>query len=166
MKPVQKVNILSFLELAETTPIADVRSPSEFNQGHIPGAVNIPLFEDNEREAVGTKYKKEGRLPAILEGLKHTGPALVLKLKQALKVSKDGKLLVHCWRGGMRSEAMAWLFSTGDIDVTVLEGGYKAYRRYLMEKLSEKRKIIARRYDRKQQISYSKISGIYGASGS
>ena len=73
---VQKVNILRFLELLETTPVADVRSPSEFNFGHIPGAINIPLFDDEEREAVGTKYKNEGRLPAIMEGLKHSGPAL------------------------------------------------------------------------------------------
>jgi tRNA 2-selenouridine synthase len=142
MKTVQKVNILSFLELAETIPIADVRSPSEFSQGHIPGAVNIPLFDDMERMSVGTKYKKEGRLPAILDGLKHTGPSLDSKLLQSLKLAKEGKLLVHCWRGGMRSEAMAWLFSMGDIDVTVLEEGYKAYRRYILDKLSEKRKMI------------------------
>jgi tRNA 2-selenouridine synthase len=104
--------------------------------------VNIPLFDDKERESVGTKYKKEGRLPAILVGLKHAGPSLALKLEQALKLTNEGKLLVHCWRGGMRSESMAWLFSLGDIEVAVLEGGYKAYRRYLLEKLSEKRKMI------------------------
>jgi tRNA 2-selenouridine synthase len=137
-----KIDIIRFLELSESIVIADVRSPSEFNQGHLPGAVNIPLFDDKERESVGTKYKKEGRLPAILEGLKNVGPSLGLKLEKALKLTKDGKLLVHCWRGGMRSESMAWLFSLGDIDVAVLEGGYKAYRRYLLEKLSEKRKMI------------------------
>jgi tRNA 2-selenouridine synthase len=142
MKTVQKANILSFLELSETITIADVRSPSEFNQGHIIGAVNIPLFDDKERESVGTKYKKEGRLPAILEGLKHSGPLLGSKLEHALNHEKDGKLLVHCWRGGMRSEAMAWLFSLGDIEATVLDGGYKNYRRYILEKLSEKRKMI------------------------
>ena len=116
METVQKIDIVRFLELSEIIPVADVRSPSEFNSGHIPGAVNIPLFDDKEREAVGTKYKKEGRLPAILEGLKHTGPAMSSKLEQALKIAKNGKLLVHCWRGGMRSEAMAWLFSLGDIE--------------------------------------------------
>jgi tRNA 2-selenouridine synthase len=142
MESVQKVNISMFLELAETIPVADVRSPSEFEQGHIPGAVNIPLFDDKERASVGTKYKKEGRLSAILEGLKNAGPLLEFKLEQALKLAKEGKLLVHCWRGGMRSESMAWLFSLGDINVFVLEGGYKSYRRYLLEKLSEKRKMI------------------------
>jgi tRNA 2-selenouridine synthase len=139
---IQKVNVVRFLELSETIQIADVRSPSEFNFGHIPGAVNIPLFDDKEREAVGTKFKKEGRLPAIIEGLKNTGPAMVSKLEQGLKIANKGKLLVHCWRGGMRSEAMAWLFSLGDLEVYILDGGYKSYRRYILESLSEKRKMI------------------------
>jgi len=141
MKP-QIVDIIKFLELSETTQIADVRSPSEFRSGHIPGAVNIPLFDDKERAAVGTKYKKEGRLPAILEGLKHSGPVLQSKLEQALKIAKNKQLLLHCWRGGMRSEAMAWLFSLGDIEVKVLDGGYKSYRQHILGNLDEKRKMI------------------------
>src|SRR5664279_124797 len=140
--PVQKINIEQFLELSQTITVADVRSPSEFNIGHIPGAINIPLFDDKEREAVGIKYKKEGRLPAIIEGLRYTGPALLNKLEHGLKCADNGKLLVHCWRGGMRSEAMAWLFSLGDLEVSVLEGGYKSYRRYVAEVLSEKGKMI------------------------
>jgi tRNA 2-selenouridine synthase len=139
---VQKVDIIRFLELSETIKIADVRSPSEYNIGHIPGAVNIPLFDDIERAAVGIKYKKEGRLPAILEGLRHSGPLLRFKLEQALKAATEGKLLVHCWRGGMRSEAMAWLFSLAGLEVHVLDGGYKSYRRYVLEYLSEKNKMI------------------------
>ena len=139
---IQKINIKRFMELSETIPIADVRSPSEFILGHIPGAINIPLFDDKEREAVGIKYRKEGRLPAIIEGLKHSGPSLVNKLGKGLKSTDNGKLLVHCWRGGMRSEAMAWLFSLGDLEVSVLDGGYKSYRRYITEIISEKRKMI------------------------
>lgn len=138
----RKIDIVRFLELSEITPIADVRSPSEFTTGHIPGAVNIPLLDDKEREAIGTKYKKEGRIPAILEGLKHTAPGMSSKLEQALKIAKNGKLLVHCWRGGMRSEAMAWLFSLGDIKTEVLDGGYKSYRYHILDSLSEKRKMI------------------------
>ncbi len=137
-----KINIEEFLMLAESIPVIDVRSPSEFNHGHIPKAVNIPLFDDGERAAVGTLYKNEGRLPAIIEGLKKTGPALSLKLDQAHKVAQHGKLLVHCWRGGMRSEAMAWLFSLGGIDTKVLEGGYKSYRHHVLDLLSGKRKMI------------------------
>jgi tRNA 2-selenouridine synthase len=138
----KKVTTERFLKLAESIPVCDVRSPSEFNAGHIPGAINIPLFNDKERESVGIIYKKEGRIPAILEGLKLSASSMSRKLSQALGISNNGKLLVHCWRGGMRSEAMAWLFSLGDIETEVLEGGYKSYRNYILESLSEKRKMI------------------------
>jgi len=142
MNLIQKTDILHFLELSGDIPIVDVRSPSEYISGHIPGAFNIPLFDDKERESVGTKYKKEGRLPAILEGLSLTGPSIRSKLEQGLSIASESRLLVHCWRGGMRSEAMAWLFSMGDLEIFVLEGGYKAYRHLVLEKLSEKSKMI------------------------
>ena len=138
----KKLGVEGFLELAEAIPVVDVRSPQEFLNGHIPGAVNIPLFDDQQRIVVGTKYKKEGRTSAILEGLKLTGPEMYQKLDLALKTAADGKLLVHCWRGGMRSEAMAWLFSLGDIETEILEGGYKSYRHHVLDRLSEKRKMI------------------------
>jgi len=138
----EKINVVRFLELADSIPVIDVRSPSEFSTGNIPGAFNIPLFDDKERENVGIIYKKKGRIPAILKGLKHSGITMSSKLEQALKVAKNGKLLVHCWRGGMRSESMAWLFSLGGIETKVLDGGYKSYRHYVLESLSEKRKMI------------------------
>lgn len=138
----KKINVSAFLKLAESIPVIDVRSPLEFLAGHIPEAVNIPLFDDTERAVVGTRYKKEGRIPAIIEGLKLTGPSMSAKLEYGLKVSKEGKLLVHCWRGGMRSEAMTWLFSLGEIQTQVLEGGYKAYRNYILESFTANRKMI------------------------
>jgi tRNA 2-selenouridine synthase len=137
-----KITAERFLELAENIPVVDVRSPLEFSAGHIPGAYNIPLFSDSERAAVGTLYKKSGRNPAILEGLKLSGPLMYTKLEHALKIAGDKKLLVHCWRGGMRSEAMAWLFSLGDIASEVLEGGYKSYRHYILESIAEQRRMI------------------------
>ncbi|HKK42880.1 MAG TPA: tRNA 2-selenouridine(34) synthase MnmH [Bacteroidales bacterium] len=139
---VSKIDVDSFLKLSEKIPVIDVRSPSEFLSGHIPGAVNIPLFNDDERATVGTRYKKAGRLQAILEGLRKAGPGMSEKLEKAIKASVNSELLVHCWRGGMRSEAMAWLFSLGDIKTQILDGGYKAYRSYILAKLTEKRKII------------------------
>jgi tRNA 2-selenouridine synthase len=142
LQVLKKTLIAEFLRMAETIPIADVRSPSEFAAGHIPGAFNIPLFNDNEREAVGIKYKKEGRNKAILAGLELTGPLMHEKLMEALKIATEGKILVHCWRGGIRSEAMAWLFSLGGMDTEVLNGGYKSYRHYVLESLSQKRKTI------------------------
>ncbi|HLN20816.1 MAG TPA: tRNA 2-selenouridine(34) synthase MnmH [Bacteroidales bacterium] len=138
----KRTDIKDFLELSHKYPVVDVRSPSEFAAGHIPDAINIPLFNDEERAVVGTVYKKEGRIPAIKEGLRLTGKAIHLKLEKALEYAKEGKLLVHCWRGGMRSEAMAWLFSLGSIDCTVLSGGYKAYRNHILNSLSEKRNTI------------------------
>jgi tRNA 2-selenouridine synthase len=137
-----KTDIATFLKLADKIPVIDVRSPSEFKTGHIPGAVNIPMFDDAERENVGTKYKKEGRGTAILAGLQLAGQSMHLKLEQALEISKEGRLLVHCWRGGMRSEAMAWLFSLGDIETDILEGGYKSYRHFVLDNLSVNKKII------------------------
>jgi len=132
---VNKIYITRFLELAEKYPVIDVRSPSEYQMGHIPGAINIPLFDDKERETVGIKYKNAGRVKAVLRGMELAGPSLHIKLSEAIKTAKDGKLLVHCWRGGMRSEAMAWLFSLGDIQTEVLEGGYKSYRNYILSSL-------------------------------
>jgi tRNA 2-selenouridine synthase len=140
--PVRIINVEEFLELAECLPVADVRSPGEYLSGHIPGAVNIPLFNDSERGAVGIKYKKEGRIPAIREGVKLISPSMTDKLDQALGSAKDGNLLVHCWRGGMRSEAMAWLFSMGGLEIAVLAGGYKQYRHHILEGLAKKRKMI------------------------
>lgn len=138
----EKIDVEKFLELSKSIPVCDVRSPVEYNSGHIPCAVNIPLFSDSERESVGTKYKKEGRIPAIKEGLSLIGLQLSEKLNEACKLSANNKLLVYCWRGGMRSEAMAWLFSLTEIQINTLDGGYKSYRRHIMEKLSEQRKMI------------------------
>lgn len=139
---VKKTNIAEFLVQAETIPVIDVRSPSEFNKGHIPGALNIPLFDDKQREAVGISYKQEGRQKAVIKGLNLIGPNIGLKLENAIEATRDNKLILYCWRGGMRSEAMAWLFTQGNIQTSVLEGGYKSYRRFILDKLSEPRKTI------------------------
>jgi tRNA 2-selenouridine synthase len=140
--PRKKLPISDFLRLAERYPVIDVRSPSEFSTGHIPGAFNIPLFDDSERAEVGIKYKNEGRFNAIIKGLELTGPKMSVKLSEARSLANENKLLVHCWRGGMRSEAMAWLFSLGDIETEILDGGYKSFRHHVLEFLGEKRKYI------------------------
>jgi len=90
----EKTDIATFLKLAEGIPVIDVRSPSEFMKGHIPGSHNIPLFDDSEREAVGICYKKEGRNKAILKGLELTGPSMQSKLDQGLKIAKEDRRLV------------------------------------------------------------------------
>jgi tRNA 2-selenouridine synthase len=137
-----KIDIVRFMELSSEVPVVDVRSPSEFRAGHIPGSFNIPLFDDAERKEVGTTYTKEGRQAAIITGLKLTGPSMHSKLEEGMKLATGGRLLVHCWRGGMRSEAMAWLFSQGGIGCELLHGGYKSYRHLVLSALSSDRQMI------------------------
>ena len=111
--------------------VVDVRSPVEFEAGHIPGSVNMPLFTNEQRAAVGTSYKQQGRQPAILLGLDAVGPRLAFLARTALALSaaNPGKpLRLTCARGGMRSGSVAWLLGTVGLHVVVLEGGYKAYR--------------------------------------
>jgi tRNA 2-selenouridine synthase len=92
----QTLEIVQFLELAETIPVVDVRTPLEFEHASIPGAFNLPLFSNEERVLVGTCYKQEGREQAILLGFDITGPKWSAFIKEALKISPDKKILVHC----------------------------------------------------------------------
>ena len=128
-----KLNPYDFLKLADRLPVMDVRSPKEFAQGHIPGAINIPLFNDEERATVGITYARSGNQDAILKGLEIVGPKLQGFVRTAKEAAPGGEILVHCWRGGMRSEAMAWLFNFSGIKTNILEGGYKAFRRHIRE---------------------------------
>lgn len=124
-----------FLKMTQDYPILDVRSPAEFAAGHIPGAFNLPLFDDEERKVVGTLYKNSGREASLLTGLDVVGPKMSGFIKQSWKIAPQRKLRIHCWRGGMRSESMAWLLSMAGFEVHLLEGGYKAYRRFIREEL-------------------------------
>jgi len=128
---VEKIDINEFLELSQKIPIIDVRTPAEFLQGHIPGAFNIPLFSNEERAAVGTKYKQANKEAAVLLGLEYVGSKLVAFVKQAKKISTKNEVLVHCWRGGMRSNSMAWLLNTSGLNAKTLDGGYKNYRAFI-----------------------------------
>lgn len=131
------------LKLSRETALIDVRTPSEYAQGHIPGATNIPLFTDDERAVVGTAYKKEGRERAVMIGLDYTGPKMSKMLAEGIRLAGTGKrIAIYCWRGGMRSASVAWLFSQGGLDTFILEGGYKAYRNYILNALTEKREIV------------------------
>jgi len=136
------IDIETFLELKITIPVIDVRSPKEFDHAHIPGAINLPLFSDEEREKVGICYKKQGRDTAILMGLELVGPKMADLGRKAKELAPDNKLLVHCWRGGMRSSSMAWLFNTIGIETQTLNGGYKTYRRYLKSYFAREFKLV------------------------
>lgn len=139
---IQPIDIVGFNELRKTLPVLDVRSPGEYEKGHIPQAVNLPLFDDEERKTVGTIYKQQSREAAVLKALDLVGSKLSGFVKQARKVAPGHKLLMHCWRGGMRSEGMAWLLSMAGFDVSVLKGGYKAYRHFNNNQWGKAKKII------------------------
>jgi len=192
-----KVPIQEFLQLAQSHPVLDVRSPGEYQHAHIPDAVSFPLFSDEERKEVGTAYKQVSREEAIKIGLDFFGPKMRSMVEQAekiggnwqkpvgnwqLAVGKGEKLnwqlaggkgeeentdtqheefansqlptanslansqlptansfvnsiLVHCWRGGMRSAAIAWLLDLYGFKVYQLDGGYKAFRNWTLEQV-------------------------------
>src|SRR6187397_2915698 len=104
----QSITISQYLFSNPAIPVLDVRTPAEFTHGHIPGAFNLPIFSNEERVQVGTTYKQQGREAAILLGFDLTGPKWSGFIKTALEIAPDKKIGVHCWRGGMRSGAMAW----------------------------------------------------------
>jgi tRNA 2-selenouridine synthase len=132
--------------------IVDVRSPGEFSKGHVPGAVNVPLFTDDERAKVGTAFAKQGRGVALVLGMKAVRPKLSKIVEEILHrarakdancgtsphecSSKPSVVYVHCWRGGMRSSSVTWLLlhaaPPGSLDARVVRGGYKAFRRFVL----------------------------------
>ncbi|WP_320677771.1 tRNA 2-selenouridine(34) synthase MnmH [Prochlorococcus sp. MIT 1300] len=130
-------------------PLIDLRSPSEFTKGHWPSAKNVPLFSDEQRSHIGTTYKKLGRSKAIVIGLKYAGPRLLViaeTLKGLLKEYKENylshknkpiNLKVYCWRGGMRSASIAWLAELLELNPAVLEGGYKTYRKWVLDQFEQ-----------------------------
>jgi tRNA 2-selenouridine synthase len=148
-----KVLIGEFLELSKLNPVLDVRSPGEYLHASIPGAYNLPLFTDEERKVVGTAYKQQTREAAIKIGLDYFGVKMRKMVEEAERIAKcyggkaDGNknvavnqqqtlqnmptVLVHCWRGGMRSAGVAWLLDLYGFRVYTLAGGYKAYRKWV-----------------------------------
>lgn len=137
-----KVLTEEFLQLAKYYPVLDVRSPGEYSHAHIPGAISFPLFSDEERKVVGTMYKQESKEKAIKKGLEYFGVKMVKMVEEAEnisnKISPDKQqpekkiILVHCWRGGMRSAAVAWLLDVYGFNVYLLTGGYKAFRHWVL----------------------------------
>lgn len=131
---IDKVGIERFLALSKEAILLDVRSPGEYEHAHIPSAISIPLFSNDERKVVGTTYKQESRETAIKIGLDYFGPKMRTVVEEVELLSNNGEkqVLVHCWRGGMRSGAVAWLLDLYGFKVTMLEGGYKAYRNWVI----------------------------------
>ncbi len=165
---VQKININEFIietrvsigVSIRSSIIIDVRSPAEFEHAHIPHALNLPLFDNEQRAMIGTTYKKQSREAAIKAGLPIFGTKMLPMIETVEAWIKDRQkendltkptIYLHCWRGGMRSAAVAWLLDLYGYKVVQLTGGYKAYRNWVLEQFT---------------ISYSlKVLGGYTGSG-
>ncbi|MEM8666138.1 MAG: tRNA 2-selenouridine(34) synthase MnmH [Planctomycetota bacterium] len=135
------IDVLWLLEHAEM-PRIDVRSPGEYRRGHIPGAINIPLFDDDERAIVGTLYKQQGREIAIQRGLDLATSKMDALAESIAEVAGDQPFVIHCWRGGMRSRGVAWLCDQRGLNPTLLKGGYKSFRRSVLQSFEQRRNII------------------------
>ncbi len=123
-------------------PTIDVRSPSEFSDGHIPGAINIPLFDDQQRSEVGTTYAKQGQDAAIFLGFQIASSRVESIIAQIRATTDDHPIKIHCWRGGMRSQSIAWLARQFKFQPIVLAGGYKSYRAEALQAFQTPRKLI------------------------
>ncbi len=157
---VTKITIEEFLLLAKNYPVLDVRSPSEYAHAHLPGAISLPLFNDEDRAKVGTTYKQQSRENAIKIGLDFFGPnmrEMVEKVEAIVagyglgftglptskknisqpETTKPSTILLHCWRGGMRSAAVAWLLDLYGFKVYTLIDGYKCYRNWVLDQFTK-----------------------------
>ena len=156
---IKKLTIQPFIELSTRIAVLDVRSPSEYKHAHIPGAYSLPLFTDDQRKIIGTAYKQQGKQVAVKLGLDFFGvrmremveevegivKSLGLRVKNpsshnATLNSKrltQNCILLHCWRGGMRSAAVAWLLDMYGFEVYILTGGYKAYRNWVLQQFEK-----------------------------
>lgn len=139
---IQQINITTFLKLEKDLSVIDVRSPGEYEKGHIPGAINIPLFTNAERAHVGTVYKKQSKEKAIEVGYDYVLPKLSDFIVESKKIAQGCDVIVHCWRGGMRSKSFAkHLAKNGFKIVYVINGGYKAFRKHALESFKQEAKI-------------------------
>lgn len=138
---IQNISIHEYL--SQPAPLIDVRSPGEFTQGHIPGAVNVPLFNNDERAEIGTVYVRRSRDEAMQLGFQFANPKKQWFIDEVRKVAPDGSVVIHCWRGGMRSRLFAeHLNENGFENVSVITGGYKSWRRLLNEHWKKTHQLI------------------------
>jgi tRNA 2-selenouridine synthase len=138
------LNIDSFIDKfdKENPLLIDVRSEEEFDHAHIPNAINIPLLNNEHRHLTGIEYKKKGREAAVALGFKLVGPLFHEFINTANEKSKSKEAMIYCWRGGMRSSIMGWVLSMAGFKVTLLKGGYKSFRNFILEELKKKKEII------------------------
>lgn len=129
------ISIDQFLAMDKAVPI-DVRSPEEYRESTIPNAVNIALFNDEERKEVGTIYKQVGPEKAKWRAMEIVSPKLPELLSRIKELAAaDGVPVLFCWRGGMRSQSMATFLDFAGFPVHRIVGGYRAYREYILDEI-------------------------------
>jgi len=163
----ESINISQLLELRKNFLVLDTRSEGEYEHAHIPGAISLPLLNNEERAKVGTCYKQKGREEAVLLGFDLVGHKFGEYIRKAKQLTNhpsqpspkerghqahmltedmgDGKIppsggggafILYCWRGGLRSNTMAWLLEKAGVKVYVLEGGYKTFRHWALNEFA------------------------------
>jgi tRNA 2-selenouridine synthase len=152
---IEQLDIENFLKLSQTCPVLDVRSPGEYLHAHIPGAETLPLFTDEQRKKIGTAYKLQSRQIAVNIGLEYFSdrmkvlPVEAEKLLNEWEKNREKKnaalttnpVLVHCWRGGMRSGVVAWLLNLYGFKIYTLRGGYKSFRNWAISQFEKEYKL-------------------------
>ena len=132
--------------VADYDMIIDVRSPREFAEDHVPGAVNMPVLDDEQHAEIGTMYKQISPFDAKRAGAAHVARNIGHHLQSKLAdADRNFKPLVYCWRGGQRSQAMAQIFSDIGWHTAVIDGGYKTHRKAVLaglETLPEQFRLI------------------------
>ena len=140
--------------LAGFDAVIDTRTPKEFAQDHVPGAINLPVLSNEERAEVGTIYMQESRFKARRVGGAYVARNVARHLETAMaEWPADFRPLVYCWRGGMRSNAMAVILSQVGWRTGVLKGGYRTYRR----------RVSAQLYEQKRELRVVLLEGPTGA---
>lgn len=145
---VTRIDVETFLSFNSKYPVLDVRSEGEYLHAHIPGAVSMPLFNNEERRIVGTAYKQQSKQDAIKIGLSIFGGKMVSMIAFVEKIfEKQGSeqslrtVVIHCWRGGMRSGGVSWLLDLYGFKVYTIIGGYKAFRQWGLKQFTKDYKI-------------------------
>jgi tRNA 2-selenouridine synthase len=154
MRPIRVIESAEPAALAGFDVIVDVRSPGEFAQDHVPGAVNLPVLSDAERAEVGTIYVQESRFRANRIGAAYVAANIARHLTTAMADwPAEAQPLIYCWRGGNRSGAMATILQRVGWPTAVLAGGYRTWRRH----------VQARLYDQDCPVQFVLLDGDTGS---
>jgi tRNA 2-selenouridine synthase len=139
---VTKLSVEDFLLQSAAHPVIDVRSPAEFGHAHMPRAMSLPLFTNEERAVIGTLYKQQGRETAMMKGLEYYGQNMQRIIAELKKETNDRHLFIYCWRGGLRSGVAGWMLDLFGYKVSTLIGGYKSFRHAVLDSFSAEKNIL------------------------